>query len=155
MPAMCQLGEWLTHRKAAQNRKRSSKSYKLLKSYRAESVQAQVSNIHNPNSTPRRLAPPYLSTRTSRETQSLVNLDARRFSSKAIQLLSSKRVNFLISLPDFLLSRNEIGRILCWEMLEESRWTVISYKSTNLSVHRSVSLKYLYLFSRSVYQRQH
>ena len=45
-------------------------------------------------------------------------LDARRFSSKAIQLLSPKNVNLLISLPDFLLLRNEIGRILCWGMLE-------------------------------------
>ena len=40
-----------------------------------------VSNIHNPNSTPRQPATPYLRTRTSRETQSLVSLDARRFSS--------------------------------------------------------------------------
>ena len=67
-----------------------------------------VSNIHDPNSTPRLLAPPYLRLRTSRKTQSLVSLDARRFSSKAIQLLSPKRVNLLISLPDFLLLRNEI-----------------------------------------------
>ena len=81
-----------------------------------------VSNIHNPNSTPRLPAPPYLSTRTSRETQSLVSLDASRFSSQAIQLFSPKRVNLLISLPDFLLLRNDIGRILCWGMLEESRW---------------------------------
>ena len=81
-----------------------------------------VSNIHNPNSTPRQPATPYLRTRTSRETQSLVSLDARRFSSQAIQLFSPKRVNLLISLPDFLLLRNDIGRILCWGMLEESRW---------------------------------
>ena len=81
-----------------------------------------VSNIHNPNSTPRLPAPPYLSTRTSRETQSLVSLDASRFSSQAIQPFSPKRVNLLISLPDFLLLRNDIGRILCWGMLEESRW---------------------------------
>ena len=50
-----------------------------------------------------------------------------------------KRVNLLISLPEFLLSRNEIGRMLCWGMLEESRWTL----DRNLHVHRSVSLKYL------------
>ena len=44
-----------------------------------------VSNIHNPDSTPRLPAPPYLTrTRTSRETQSLVRLDPRRFTSKAI-----------------------------------------------------------------------
>ena len=55
-----------------------------------------VSNIHNPNSTPRLPAPPYLRTRTSRETQSLVSLDSRRFSSKAFQLFSPKRVNLLI-----------------------------------------------------------
>ena len=71
------------------------------------------SNIHISNSTPQLVAPPYLRTRTSRETQSLASLDARRFNSKAIQLLSPKRVNLLISLPDFLLLRNEIGRILC------------------------------------------
>ena len=55
-----------------------------------------VSNIHNPNYTPRLPAPPYLRTRTSHETQSLVSLDARRFSSKAVQLFSPKRVNLLI-----------------------------------------------------------
>ena len=74
-------------------------------------------------------------------------MDARRFSSKAIQLLSPKRVNLLIIFQDFLLLRNEIGRILCRGMLEERRWTrkisVINYKSTILRVHRSVSLKYL------------
>ena len=43
-----------------------------------------VSKIHNPNSTPRLPAPPYLRTRTSRETQSLVSLDARICSSEAI-----------------------------------------------------------------------
>ena len=80
-----------------------------------------VSNIHNPNSTPRLPAPPYLRTRTSRETQSLVSLDTRRFSSEAIQILIPKRVNWLISLTDFLLLRNEIGRILYCGMLEESR----------------------------------
>ena len=72
-----------------------------------------VSNIHNPNSRPRPPAPSYLRTRTSYETQSLVSLDTRRFSSEAIQLFSPKRVNLLISLPDFLLLRNDIGRILC------------------------------------------
>ena len=82
-----------------------------------------VSNIHNSNSTPQLPTPSYLRTRTSRETQSLVSLDARRFSSKAIQLLCPKRENLLISLPDFLLLRNEIGRVLYWGMLEESRWT--------------------------------
>ena len=82
-----------------------------------------VSNFHNPNSTPRLPAPPYLPrSRTSRETQ------PSRFSSKAIQLLSPKRVNLLISLPDFLLLRNEIGRILCWRMLGESRWTCLKYQ---------------------------
>ena len=55
-----------------------------------------ASNIHNPNSTPRLPAPPYLRTRTSRETQSLVSLDARRFSRKVVQLFSPKRVNLLI-----------------------------------------------------------
>ena len=55
-----------------------------------------VSNIHNPNSTPRLPAPPYLRSHTSRETQSLVSLDARKFSSKAVQLFSPKRVNLLI-----------------------------------------------------------
>ena len=74
-----------------------------------------VSNIHNPNSRPRLPAPPYLRTRTSYETQSLVSLDTRRFSSEVIQLFSPKRVNLLISLPDFL----------CWGMLEESRWTCL------------------------------
>ena len=78
-----------------------------------------VSNIHNPNSPPRLPASPYLHKRRSRETKSLVSLDARRFSSKAIQLLSPKRVNLLISLPDFLLLRNAIGKILCWGMLED------------------------------------
>ena len=84
-----------------------------------------VSNIHNPNSTPRLPAPPYLRRRTGRETQSLVSLDVRRFSSKPVKLFSPKRVNLLISLPDFLLLRNDIGRILCWGMLEESRWTCL------------------------------
>ena len=64
-----------------------------------------VSNIHNPNSTPRIPAPPYLRTRTRRRTQSLITLDARRFSSEAIQILIPKRVSLLISLPDFLLLR--------------------------------------------------
>ena len=54
----------------------------------------QLRDFHNPNSTPR--LPAYLRSCTSHETQFLVSLDARRFSSKAIQLLSSKRVNFLI-----------------------------------------------------------
>ena len=84
-----------------------------------------ISNILNPNSTPRFPAPPYLHTHTSRETQSLVSLDARRFSSKAIQLLSPKRINFLITLPEFLLLCNEIERIVCCGMLEESRWTCL------------------------------
>ena len=30
-----------------------------------------------------------------------------------------------IFLSDFLLLRNEIGRILCWGMLEERRWTCL------------------------------
>ena len=80
-----------------------------------------VCNSHYPNSTPRLPAPSYLSTRTSCETQSLVSLDARGFSSKAIQLFSPERVNLLISLPDFLLLRNEIGRIRCWGSLEDVR----------------------------------
>ena len=120
------------------------------------SLTLSVSNIQNPNSTPRlRIpAPPYLRTRTSREIQFLVSLDARRFSSKAIQVFSSKRINLLISLPDFLLLRNDSGRILCWGMLEESRRTclkilVISYKSMILRVHRSVLLK---ISSPVVYQ---
>ena len=71
-----------------------------------------VSNIH-PNSTPQFPSPPYLCTYASRETQSLISLDARRFSSRVIQLLSPKTVNLLIILLDFLLLRNEIGRILC------------------------------------------
>ena len=55
------------------------------------------------NSTPRLPTPPYLRTRTSRETQSLLSLDARRFSSKTNHLLLPKRVNLRISLSDFLL----------------------------------------------------
>ena len=82
-----------------------------------------VSNIQFHTPTPCPTPPP--GTRTSRETQTLVSLDARRFISKAIQLISPKRVNLLISLPDFLLLHNEIGRILCWGMLEESRWTCL------------------------------
>ena len=128
--------------------KSSSKSYKLLKDLSsriclgldlnclAETLFSfgcvlhlasvtSITPIQRPDSLPRLPAPPYLHSRTSRETQSLVSLDARRFSSGAIQLLSPKRVNFLISFPNFLLLCNETGRILCCGMLEESRWTCL------------------------------
>ena len=64
----------------------------------------KCANFDNPNSTPRLPALPYLRTRTSRETQSLVSLDSGRFSSKAVQLFSPKRVNLLICWPSMALS---------------------------------------------------
>ena len=106
-----------------------------------------VSNIQFHTPTPCPTPPP--GTHTSRETQSLVSLDARRFISKAIQLLSPKRVNLLISLPDFLLLHmqwnweNTVPGNVRREQVHMLKISVISYKSTNLRVHRSVSLKCL------------
>ena len=80
--------------------------------------------------------------------KSLVSLGARSFISKAIQPLSPKRVNLLISLPDFLLLHMQwnwentlLGNVRR-EQVHMLKISVISYKSTNLRVHRSVSLKY-------------